>query len=112
MATPNAKKPAAAKEPRRANIKERMAAARAARAEAAGERPVLEGVGDGDITLPLEMPYEFLRLWESADFHGALVALFDGDMAPVESITDGLSVDDLGTIVEVIGELYGVDEGK
>ena len=109
--------PAAAQKPagtkpagRRRNLDEALASARAARAEARGEPPVLEVDGQ-EIVLPVEMPYDFMRLAAAGDLNGGLLALF-GDEDTVGKVTGGMSVDDLQTLVEVVGDVYGASAGK
>jgi hypothetical protein len=96
---------------RRVNINERLASARAARAEAQGEAPVLE-VGDAEYALPVEMPYDVVRLVATGEFMEGFAALGGEQFA--SAVGDlGLSMDDLKVFVETIMEdVYGVSEGK
>lgn len=109
--TPPPKRMPKAKAGRRVNLDERLASARAARAESQGDAPVLT-VGGKEFTLPVEMPYDFLRLCQYAEFHAAAAAIGGQDLA--DAIEDlKLSVDDLETFFDTVAEdLYGVTEGK
>lgn len=97
--------------PRRVNLTERLASARAARAEAGHEAPVLEVDGQ-EYTLPIEMPYDFLHLCQRGQFAEAAAELGGQPLADAVK-AQHLTVNDLETFFEAIAEdLYGVSEGK
>lgn len=87
-------------------------AARAARAEANKEAPVLR-FADKDWTLPVELPWEIAEAAAAGDAVAALraIELLLGDQwAEFKSHRPSLS--DILVIVEGIGDLYGVAPGK
>lgn len=87
-------------------------AARAARAEAERE-PVLLEFGDETFTLPVEMPYDLVRLSSQGDLDGAILSLFDGDQKAADRLyAQKPTMDDLHALVDGLADLYGVGEGK
>jgi hypothetical protein len=87
-------------------------AARAARAEAQSEAPVLR-FANKDWTLPVELPWEIAEAAAAGDAAAALnaIQLLLGDQwAEFKSHRPSLA--DVLVIVEGIGELYGVAAGK
>jgi hypothetical protein len=87
-------------------------AARAARAEANAEAPVVR-FGGVDYTLPVELPWAMVEAAASGDAGGLVTAvkLLLGDQwETFESAQP--SIGDLRILVEGVAELYGVDSGK
>lgn len=84
-------------------------AARAARAEVAGEPPVIVFGGER-FTLPRELPADFALRAAAGDLQDALSALFDDDDATRERFWAlKPSLNDVLALVEGIGGLYGFD---
>lgn len=84
-------------------------AARAARAEAAGEPPILT-LGGRDIELPVELPAAFLDHIANERLTEALKTI----MTPEELehvFAQNLSVEDLVEFSDGIGEAYGLKGG-
>jgi hypothetical protein len=117
MATPSQAKTtkgsAPAKKPARVlNLNAARAQRAAARAEA-DSQPVTLELGDEMFELPVEMPYDLIRLASEGDLHGALASLFDGDEDAMKRLyAQRLSMDDLEALVKGASEIYGVGEGK
>lgn len=84
-------------------------AARAARAEAAGE-PVTLTFDSKDITLPVELPADFALCAAEGDLRAAVVALL-GDEAEW-FFARRPSMDDVSALVKGAHEVYGVNEGE
>jgi hypothetical protein len=84
-------------------------AARAARAEAAGE-PVALTFGGKTIALPPELPADFALLLADGDFRGAVKALLNEDAQWFFDLRP--SMDDLKALAEGAGEVYGLTEGE
>lgn len=87
-------------------------AARAARAEANGEAPIVR-FGGVDYVLPVELPWAMVEAAASGDAGGLVqaVKLLLGDQwATFEA--EQPSISDMRILVENVAELYGVDSGK
>jgi hypothetical protein len=83
-------------------------AARAARAEAAGD-PVTLTFGGETYTLPVELPADFALYAMERDLRSAVMALLDDDADAFFAWRP--SMDDLTALVEHAMKVYGVDQG-
>lgn len=86
-------------------------AARAARAEVAGEQaaPVIK-FGGRDFRLPNEMPFEFAELCHDGKIRDGLVVLLNGQADDFFALQPTLG--DIETLANGVAGLYGVDLGK
>lgn len=92
-------------------------AARAARAEALADAPILV-IGGKDYTLPVEVPYRFAELLariqhaneqESAELIGDSLRILFGDA--YEEVSKQMSIADIGALFDQIGKAYGTPLG-
>lgn len=81
-------------------------AARAARAEAGGDVPVVQ-FGDREFVLAAELPADFAFLQADGDLRGAIGTLFSAE--DVDAFwASRPSIDDLEALADGIGSLYGL----
>lgn len=87
-------------------------AAKAARAEAAGEYPAIR-FGGKEYQLPVEMPWSVVEAASAGDA-GGIVEAVKGLLGEQwdDFASHGLSVADMTALLEHIGEMYGGDSGK
>lgn len=87
-------------------------AARAARAEANAEPPVVR-FGGVDYTLPVELPWAMVEAAAGGDANGLVSAvklLLGNQWAAFDAHSP--SVADMRTLIEHVATLYGIDPGK
>lgn len=81
--------------------------ARAARAEAAGEAPVVVFAGR-EYVLPVEVPADFAFAMEGRNLHDAIRALFLTPEDADSFFASKPTLEDLGALADGIGEMYGL----
>lgn len=87
-------------------------AARAARAEAEQEAPVIR-FGGKDFTLPVELPWAVVEAASSQDTNsiiGSVKSLLGEQWSEFDKL--GVSVEDMKTLIESIAGVYATDQGE
>jgi len=90
-----------------------MDAARKARSEAKGVKPTVK-FGGKVFELPLELPFEVAEAATSSNtnsmFEAIKVLVGTDQWKQFQDL--GISIDDVGFLLENIAEIYGVDQGN